>query len=222
MAHAMIGIEAELSAAAAASLARVAHARRLGRGESLAWEGHDSDLCGTLVSGALKLCKGTEDGREAIVGLALPGDFVGRPFAERTGFSAAGAIDSELRLFSRAALETAVRDHPEIAMALYRRALAELDNMRGWMLVLGRQSAAEKISSLLLALNGRMGGGARFDLPLTRAEISDVLGVTIGTVSRELRALERRGLILLAGARGVRLNDAARLAAETGIPGAFT
>lgn len=217
-----IGFEAELGAAAAAALARIARPRILRRGEPLVWEGHESDLCATLTSGALKLAKLMEDGREAIVGLALPGDFVGRPFETRAPFSASATIDSEARLFARPAFEAVVRGHPEVALALYRGALAELDNMRGWMLVLGRQDAAERIGSLLLALSGRMGGADTFALPLTRAEIADVLGVTIGTISRELRAFERAGLIALRGARGVRLVDPVRLAAATGIPGAFS
>ena len=54
---------------------------------------------------------------------------------------------------------------------------------------------------------------AAFDLPLTRGEIAALLGLTIETVSRQLTALERDGVIRRNGARGIELVDAARLEA---------
>lgn len=214
-------LAADLPPAAADALRRAARSRRVRRGETVVWEGHEAEICGTVLSGVLKLSKGTEDGREAIVGLVFPGDFFGRPYGVRAGFSLAAAVDAELCIYPRAAFEEAMREHRSIEHELYLRALADIDNMRGWMLVLGRQQAGERIASFLLHVARRLGPDGWFDLPLTRAEIGDVLGVTIGTVSRELSALREAGLIELAGARGVRILGWRVMAGRTGLPGAF-
>lgn len=214
-------LEACLPPEDAAALRDLAHRRRLGRGETLFWEGLPNELCVSVATGVLKSSKGTEDGREAIVGLQFAGDFVGRPFAGRAAFSLTAATDAELHVYARPAFERLLRRHPALAHELYRRALDEIDNMHGWMLVLGRQVAGEKVGSFLMHLAVRLGTGAAFELPLTRAEIGDVLGLTIGTVSRELATLRRAGLIDTPGLRGVLIRDRAKLAALTGLASAF-
>jgi CRP/FNR family transcriptional regulator len=54
------------------------------------------------------------------------------------------------------------------------------------------------------------------DLPLTREAMSDYLGLTLETVSRQISALKREGIILLEGKRKVVVPDMARLLAQTG------
>ncbi len=214
-------LEACVPRPAAAALARLAHVRHLARGDTILFEGLANQVCVSVAAGVLRASKATEDGREAIVGLHFAGDFVGRPFAAHAAFSLSAATDAEFRSYSRPAVETLLREQPDMAQELYRRALDEIDNMHGWMLVLGRQVAGEKIGSFLLHLARRFDAGESFDLPLTRAEIGDVLGLTIGTVSRELAALRRAGLIDTPGQRGLVIRDRAALAARTGLASAF-
>lgn len=214
-------LEACVAPPAMAALARLAHVRQVARGDTILFEGLANQVCVSVAAGVLRASKATEDGREAIVGLHFAGDFVGRPFAAQAAFSLSAATDAELRSYSRPAVETLLREQPDVAQELYRRALDEIDNMHGWMLVLGRQVAGEKIGSFLLHLARRFDAAESFDLPLTRAEIGDVLGLTIGTVSRELAALRRAGLIDTPGQRGLVIRNRAALAARTGLAGAF-
>jgi CRP/FNR family transcriptional regulator len=86
------------------------------------------------------------------------------------------------------------------------------------MLLLGRKTAREKIASFLaiiarrdVSLNPRKSGPIVFDLPLTREEMADYLGLTLETVSRQVSALKRDGVILLEGKRHVTVNDFDRL-----------
>ncbi|MGN6142451.1 MAG: helix-turn-helix domain-containing protein, partial [Mesorhizobium sp.] len=102
---------------------------------------------------------------------------------------------------------------------LLLQALRELDEARGWMMTVGRKTAAEKVASFMLliarnidpTLDGEGAPAAAFDLPLTRADIGDFLGLTIETVSRQLTRLGRDGLISVKGRR-VELLDMGRLA----------
>ena len=81
-----------------------------------------------------------------------------------------------------------------------------------------RRSASGKVAGLLLALaqaasHSPCHAAMRFDIPLTRGEMAGLLGVTIETVSRQLTRLEQDGLIIRSGARGIILQDPARLEA---------
>ena len=196
--------------------------RNLTAGESLIWEGEDSVLVANVIEGVLKLSTGTEDGHEQIVGVVYPSDFIGRPFGATTGYGVTALTDARVCVFSRRDFDGFAREHPSLGQKLLERTLGELDRTRRWMLLLGRKSASEKVASFLLELMERLvepGCKVVFDqpsrqleLPFSRQQIADVLGLTIETVSRTLTRFEReKMLIIVAG--GVRLLDASRAAA---------
>jgi len=113
---------------------------------------------------------------------------------------------------------------PRVAQRLLEMTLDELDAAREWMLVLGRKTAREKIASLLMiiarrdaSLNLRKAEGAMvFDLPLTREAMADYLGLTLETVSRQISALRKDGIIELQGKRHVTVPDFDLLIEEAG------
>ncbi len=113
---------------------------------------------------------------------------------------------------------------PHIAQRLLEMTLDELDAAREWMLLLGRKTAREKIASLLAIVARRDAmvqlraskGRMTFDLPLTREAMADYLGLTLETVSRQMSALKRDGVIELEGKRHVTVPDMDRLMAEAG------
>lgn len=194
--------------------------RRLRRGQALLWAGEDSLICANLISGVLKLSAGTADGREQVVGLLYPADFVGRPWADTAEFTVTALGDAELCVFPRGAFEGVLQDHAGMERLLLQRTLAALDEARARMLTLARLSAREKVAGLLLDLAERArgcrdlpAGPARFELPLTRGEMAEVLGLTIETVSRQLSRLKAQGAIELTGARGLAIRDPALLRA---------
>jgi CRP/FNR family nitrogen fixation transcriptional regulator len=81
------------------------------------------------------------------------------------------------------------------------------------MLLLGRKNAAERVGSFLLKLAKRASSGI-VELPMTRCDIADHLGLTLETVSRTMSQLARDQAIALPNARRVVLtNPAALLAA---------
>ena len=56
----------------------------------------------------------------------------------------------------------------------------------------------------------------QIDLPLTREAMADYLGLTLETVSRQISALKREGVIELVGKRAIILPDFSRLVEESG------
>ncbi|MDE2405424.1 MAG: Crp/Fnr family transcriptional regulator [Sphingomonadales bacterium] len=200
--------------------------RTLQPGESLIWEGEDSVLVANVIEGVLKLSTGTEDGREQIVGVVYPSEFIGRPFGGTTSHGVTALTESRVCVFSRSDFDAFAREHPSLEHKLLERTLTELDRTRRWMLLLGRKSASEKVASFLLELSERLSpanceihfetGARRFTLPFSRQQIADVLGLTIETVSRQFTRLKSEGLIDLPSRREVTILDREGLAAEAG------
>ena len=186
-------------------------------GEELIGEGTPIDSYANVMKGVVALRKGLEDGREQIVGLQFAPDFVGRLFTAESAISAEAASDVELCVVPRPAFERMIADTPALEHRLMQQSLRELDEARDWMVTLGRKTAGEKIASflLLVALHAEPGAPDKqaisFDLPLTRGDIADFLGLTIETVSRQLSRLKADGVILLHGLRGVEVPDISRL-----------
>lgn len=184
------------------------------RGQRLMWEGDDSMLVANVIDGTMKLSISTSDGREQIVGVVYPADFIGRPFGKQSPHNVTALSDARVCLFPRAAFDGFAREHPDLEHKLLQRTLEELDRARGWMLLLGRKSAREKIATFLLDMSARLacaqsGGDApplrRFALPLDRQQVADVLGLTIETVSRQLTDLKRAGVIALPDRRTIEI-----------------
>ncbi|MFC0683609.1 Crp/Fnr family transcriptional regulator [Novosphingobium clariflavum] len=209
------------------ALNAIGRTRTIAPGESLIWEGEDSVLVANVIDGVLKLSTNTEDGREQIVGVVYPSDFIGRPFGGTTGHGVTALTDAKVCVFSRRDFDAFAREHPALEHKLLERTLGELDRTRRWMLLLGRKSASEKLASFLLEMAERLvGQGCSFDfempnqkrvtLPFSRQQIADVLGLTIETVSRQFTRLKNEGIIDLPSRRDVTILDLAALTAEAG------
>ncbi len=202
----------------------------LPRGATLMWAGDDSLVCGNIISGVLKLVAATPAGREQIVGLLFAADFVGRPYAEQAEFTVTAVTDVELCVFPRRPFEQVLEDHVRMERMLLQRTLVALDQARAQMLVLARSSAAEKVAGFLAGMAARarnsgcrptLDGALTFELPLSRGQIADVLGLTIETVSRQITQLRLDRIVDLPGGRAIVVRDAAALArrAEMAMPG---
>ncbi|SFI99353.1 CRP/FNR family transcriptional regulator, anaerobic regulatory protein [Sphingomonas sp. NFR04] len=209
-----------ISAGALEALHRIGRKRVLRRGEALIWQGDIAEQVGILHHGLVKLSASLEDGREQMLGLAFPADFVGAIGDRPSSHCVTALTETELCVFPRSALPGLVEAHPDVGQALLTRAYDELDQLRKWMLLLGRKSAEERVASLLLqfAARGTCSPGAPVALPLTRQQMAELLGLTIETVSRKLTAMKRDGVIALPDLRSFVILDAtalAVLAAET-------
>ena len=208
------------------ALNAIGRRRTLTPGESLIWEGEDSVLVANVIEGVLKLSTGTEDGREQIVGVVYPSDFIGRPFGATSGHGVTALTDARVCVFSRKDFDAFAREHPALEHKLLQRTLGELDRTRRWMLLLGRKSASEKVASFLLEMADRLSNATcevfedhtekRFVLPFSRQQIADVLGLTIETVSRQFTRLKSDGIIDLPSRREVVIADVEALVAEAG------
>ena len=208
-------------------LDRIKYYRSFQAGQTVIWSGDRMDFVGSVVSGIATLTQTMEDGRTQMVGLLLPSDFVGRPGRDEAPYNVVATSDLVMCCFRKRPFEQIITTTPRISQRLLEMTLDELDAAREWMLVLGRKTAREKIASLLAIIARRSAVAtltedmrrAVFDLPLTREAMSDYLGLTLETVSRQISSLKRDGVIELQGKRHVTVPDFARLLSEAGDDG---
>ena len=216
-----------------AALEEIKFYRSFQAGQTLIWSGDRMDFVASVVTGVATLTQVMEDGRTQTVGLLFPSDFVGRPGRDAAPYNVIATTDVMMCCFRKKPFEELMARTPHIGQRLLEMTLDELDAAREWMLLLGRKTAREKIASLLAIVARRdasLQGQVRqrqvtFELPLTREAMADYLGLTLETVSRQISALKREGIIELAGKRTVHVPDIDRLIEEAaddadgGMPG---
>lgn len=205
----MTALCSSVSEEAASELGRAFHRRRVPAGQIIYSSDQKARVFAIIVSGVVKLTNVKPDGRQQIVGLQFPSDFVGRPFAGASNFLAEAATDLDLCCFSGDVFSSLMRRYPEIEGSLLKRTLDSLDAAREWMFMLGRKSAVERVAYFLLMLAERaiqpspedseppqaLFDTCTFELPLSRTEIADGLGLRLETVSRQFAYLKSRGVI---------------------------
>lgn len=205
-------------------LERIKSFRRYQAGETIVWAGERMAMVGSVMSGVAMLSRTLADGRRQMVGLLLPSDFLGRPGRAQSAYDVVAVTETVFCMFQKPEFERLVARTPQIERRLLQMTLDELDSAREWMLLLGRKTAREKIASLLVIMARRDAAQLRdprpaalvFPLYITREAMADYLGLTIETVSRQISALRRDGVIELCEGRTVRVPDLLRLIDESG------
>jgi CRP/FNR family transcriptional regulator len=199
------------------ALSKITRVVRHEAGSQLASEAQPIDSYANVMRGVVKLTKTLEDGRQQIVGLQFAPDFLGRLYTKESAVTAEAASEVDLCRVPRGALERLMADNPALEHRLMQQTLRELDEARDWMVTLGRKTAAEKVASFLHLIATHLdpsheGEAVRhFDLPLTRGDIADFLGLTLETVSRQLSKLRADQVIAITANRHVDVLDMARL-----------
>ena len=202
-------------------LARRGGHRTLAPGDVLFHAGEKIETCATLTSGTLKVTKTDVDGNERILALVHPAGFVGEFFQPFDDHEVVAVAQSQVCIFAGSDIEAAMAEHPALARALRRRAQEDLHASRALLALTGKSDAETQVAGLILgfaqaASDSPCHPARSFDLPLSRAECANMLGLTIETVSRKITALEKSGVVRRHGKRGIELIDPARLSAIGG------
>lgn len=171
-------------------------------------EGDDPSVFFTVVSGMVCTCKSRNDGRRQIGGFHGPGDVFGFEAGRAQTLSAEAVCDCSVTAHRWRGLASAYDGVPH---HLFSHAMRSLARAEEHALLLGRQSALEKVAAFLLEQSGQSLDQHVINLGMTRQDIADYLGLTIETVSRTVSRLERASLIRLTTPRQIRLLDAAGL-----------
>jgi CRP/FNR family transcriptional regulator len=180
-------------------------------GDAIFYEDDPADHLFNVTTGAVRISKLLPDGRRQITGFLFPGDFLGLAYNENYTYSAEAVGPSTLCRFPRIDFERLLSEHPKMERRLLGMASNELATAQDQMLLLGRKTAREKLATFLLMLSTRAerrGHPANpIEVPMTRGDIADYLGLTIETVSRTFTELRRSGLIEARGTASIFIPD---------------
>ncbi|MFW6077473.1 MAG: helix-turn-helix domain-containing protein [Hyphomicrobiales bacterium] len=179
-----------------------------GRNAEIYGEGEPADYLYKVVSGAVRTCKVTADGRRQIGGFYLPGDLFGLEGGAAHVFSAEAIGEAVVLVVKRKPLMALAGRDGEVARQLWASTAAELNRAQGRLLLLVK-SAHERVAGFLLEMAERSTSRETVELPMTRQDIGEYLGLTIETVSRTFTSMQETALIELAGSRRIFLRNRA-------------
>jgi CRP/FNR family transcriptional regulator, nitrogen fixation regulation protein len=166
-----------------------------------------ADYVYQVVSGTVRTCKLLEDGRRQVSAFHYPGDIFGLAPFEAHGFSAEAVISCKVLVVKRSALEATAAHDATLASALWVTATHDLQRVNEHMVLLGRKCATERLLDFLHSTADRLHTPTLVDIPMSRQDIADYLGLTIETVSRTMTRLQETGVIALEGSRRVRVTE---------------
>jgi CRP/FNR family nitrogen fixation transcriptional regulator len=182
------------------------------RNEEIFAEEEEADFVYKVISGAVRDVRILSDGRRQIGAFHLAGDVFGLECGETHLYSAEAVVDSEIALVRRAALDKAADQDGATARKLWGLTSLDLVRLQDHMLLLARKTALERVAAFLIRLSSRRPARAPLELPMSRSDIADHLGLTIETVSRTFTQLERDRAISMTSARHIVLHDRLALA----------
>jgi CRP/FNR family nitrogen fixation transcriptional regulator len=159
-----------------------------------------------VVSGAVRTYRILNDGRRQVCGFHMPGEVFGLELDEEHSCSAEAIGRTVVRAVRRSAVVALAKQDGNVARALWSITAQELHRVQVHALLLIK-SAQERVAAFLLQMGERLGVGNAFDLPMSRQDIADYLGLTIETVSRTLTQFECAATIELPASRRVVLRD---------------
>lgn len=181
--------------------------RKFAKGQALILEGEQSDTMYIIQNGHVKISKLTSEGKEQILHILRNGDFFGElsifNSGEVSNFSAYALKDTSICLLTRSDMENLIRDNPDISIRLLQSVTKRLAHTENLAQSLATKDPEVRIAYLIMELSERYGklrgGLVHIELPLSREEIANYVGVTRETISRKFSRFEESGLIRLIG-----------------------
>ncbi len=182
--------------------------RRHRQGSVVFVQGEHGTSCYAIVSGSVRICTYTADGREAVLAVLGPGDVFGELALFDEAPRSADAIanePAELLSLDGRDVHRAVADHPDLGTALLRilgrrlRLANDAFQEVAFFDVPGR--VAKRLADLADAHGVTADGGTLIEVSLSQESLASMVGATRESVNKALAALTKRGLVERRGRR---------------------
>ncbi len=173
------------------------------REQEIHGQGVVAGSCYRILSGCVRLVKLMEDGRRQVGEFLMAGDLVGFDALDTHDFAAEAVSDVVLRRYPRRLVDALAESNVALARRLRDLTSVSLRTAHTRLLLLGRKTASERIATFLLEMAERLPQvrDGVLELPMSRTDMADHLGLTIETVCRVLAHLRRDGTIAIERAR---------------------
>lgn len=188
------------------ALERIGTRMVLRRHQPLFQEGDEADAVYRVVSGAVRTSRVMPDGRRYVADFLFPGDFMGLNDRQVRTVTAEALCDVILIRYSRRQFNSSIEADRCLGRMILSILSGGLTSAQERMLLLGRKTAVERVASFLLMMADR-NESDRIELPMTREDIADYLGLTIETVSRTISLFKAKNIIRTLGATTIVIKD---------------
>ena len=165
------------------------------------------------------MCKLLADGRRHIAEFCFSGDCFGLDSTGERPYAAEAVDDVIVMRYRRKPTEQLVDQNHAVARLLRDVMLRDLAHAHGHILRLGRMTSSERVATFLLEMFERRDRTKALDLPMSRIDIADYLGLTIETVCRTLSLFKRDRAIAIPNPHRIELLDRDALEAIGGPDG---
>jgi CRP/FNR family transcriptional regulator len=178
-------------------------------------EGKEAAHVFRVDAGAVRLVRLLADGRRQIVGFCFAGDVLALGDGEFYGCCAEAIGEVTVTRYGRQALSMRCARDPQMQGSVQQWMHDALRASQRQIVMLGRLTVRERLAAFLeemaqrLMVEGR--GQTILELPMSRLDIADYLGLTIETVSRAFGDLKRMDVIAVLTAHRIVLCDRQRL-----------
>ncbi len=174
--------------------------RTVARKHAIMSEGEPNDSLFVVTQGSFLLSKYLEDGRRQVTGFIFKGDLMGVRPTQQSAYTAEALEDSLVCTFSHHYLDEVAKTAPGVKDRLIARGQNEYHRAQDHIVLLGKKTADERVSSFFIQLAKSIGqdlGEGRLEAPLSmaRQDIADYLGLRLETLSRTLGSLKSKGII---------------------------
>jgi len=171
-------------------------------GAQIYGEGDPAKYLYVVIRGAVRACRFSLDGRRQIVRFCLPGDTFGFEAGVSHTVSTDALNNTCVRQIRQSVFYELAAHNEQVAQHFWISVYRQLARDQEHIFRLGK-AAVERVSDFILELAERIPNCGTLQLPMSRQDIGDHLGLTIETVSRVITNLRRTGMI--ESARGRRI-----------------
>lgn len=181
-----------------------------GRNAEIYGEHEPAEYLYKVISGTVRTYKVLNDGRRQIGAFYLPGDMFGLEVGDEHTFSAEAIVNCKVLVIKRSSVIRLAARETDVARQLWTMTATELQRVQDHIMLLIK-TAQERVAGFLLEFAKRAPAGNEIELPMSRQDIADYLGLTIETVSRTLTQLEHSAAIEVPTSRRIVLRNRAAL-----------
>ena len=192
--------------------------KRVNKNDVVFLEGEKAKTLYFLNVGKIKIYKYTKDGKEQILHILSEGDFFGELNLLKESkyrFNAKAIEESKICTLSKENFKEILLYKPEIAIKILEIMGERLSALENLAQNLATNDIDARITFLLKNLSDKYGEISNNDiiinLPLTREDMANYVGVTRETISRKLKKFEEEGIIKIVGTKKIIIIDKKKL-----------
>ena len=193
-----------------AALDSIGAVKSVRRGHEIYGENEPAEFLYKVLSGTVRTSKVLSDGRRQIGAFYCSGELFGLEFGETYSFSAEAVGECTILAVDRHSLNSLASRNNKVAYQLWLVTAAELERAHRHITLLIK-TAQERVAMFLLQMGTGPTTGSEIDLPMSRQDIADYLGLTIETVSRTITQFAREAAIEVPTSRHILVHNRAAL-----------